>query len=71
MREIHLSKRRKSQPNFDAGIDVQVSNWSYDNVAPGRKFVISWEDAEHELHVSSTPYLSGILKICSGATSVI
>ena len=69
MSEIHTAEKKKRQPRFESFIDTNVANWPYDFVAPGKKLVIIWEDAEKRLHAASTPYLSGLIKLCSGATS--
>ena len=69
MTEIHAAEKQRRQPKFDAFIDTDVTNWPYEFVAPGKKLVIIWADAEKRLHAASTPYLSELIKLCSGATS--
>ena len=69
MSEIHAAEKNKRQPRFESFIDTNVANWPYEFVAPVKKLVIIWEDAGKRLHAASTPYLSGLIKLCSGATS--
>ena len=69
MREIYVSEKERRHPQFDAFIDASIQNWPYEYIAPGKKLVIVWEDADKHLHVTSTPYLSEMLRLCSGATS--
>ena len=69
MAEINAAENQRRLPKFDSFIDTNVKNWPYEYIAPGKKMVIIWEDAEKRLHAASTPYLSGLIKLCSGATS--
>ena len=63
------AEKQRREPKFASFIDTDMKNWPYEFIAPGKKLVIIWEDAEKRLHTASTPYLSGLIKLCSGATS--